>query len=92
MSKTPKPADTAAPGETAKPAPHGGESLLGDILLEEVVEALDAARNTQPVITPPLPHDARPGDHGAASPKTGTGHDEVAHKRPERPSHRARGD
>lgn len=81
--------------KTDAPA-QSGESLLGDILLEEVVEALDEARGTLPIIVPPLPHDATPAEHaqhgGKGKPHDGHGKAEVAGQRPDLPGHHRHGD
>ena len=80
--------------KTDAPA-QSGESLLGDILLEEVVEALDEARGVLPIIVPPLPHAVSPADRQPHDPKAklheGHSKGEVANERPDTPGHHRHG-
>ncbi|MEE3622488.1 hypothetical protein UCD39_00570 [Nitrospirillum sp. BR 11752] len=67
----------------------GTGSILGNIILEEVVEAIEEARSPTPDIFPPIPHEAPPAKRVPAADKREEER-EAAKKRPDTPGHHSR--
>ncbi|MDE1146337.1 MAG: hypothetical protein PW843_06885 [Azospirillaceae bacterium] len=63
-------------------------SILGNIILEEVVEAIEEARSPTPDIFPPIPHEAPKAKEEAGEKKDG--HHGAEKKRPDSPGHHSR--
>ncbi|WP_044563461.1 hypothetical protein [Azospirillum sp. B4] len=66
----------------------GTGSILGNIILEEVVEAIEEAKSPTADIFPPIPHEAPP-TRGHAKDE-GEGHEGAEKKRPDSPGHHSR--
>ncbi|MBB6251258.1 hypothetical protein [Nitrospirillum iridis] len=64
-------------------------SILGNIILEEVVEAIEAVRSPTPDIFPPIPHEVRPSKDNAVTGK-GDERQEAEKTRPDSPGHHSR--
>ncbi|ASG22807.1 hypothetical protein [Nitrospirillum viridazoti] len=73
--------------KTDKDADTG--SILGNIILEEVVEAIEEARSPTPDIFPPIPHEA-PQPKGTPAVNKREDEQESPRKRPDAPGHHSR--